>query len=223
MRSDKSSRPSAYERAQRTRAYFESVYPARESNAGRGWARAHEERRVAVVREWIQQYRATDVLDVGCGDGYFLEAVLPSYVSRVRVEDLVPARVSEAARRVGGAGRTVEAAVADVNEPAHDGDMFDVVLAIGVTDYNPNWDEIIANLCRRARNTVIVDFPMAGGLRGVARKLWLRWHDVTLRCTTLEELQPLLARHAREIETVDLGLNCAVRMTPGPPAKTSTG
>ena len=126
----------------------------------------------------------------------------------------MPARVSEAARRIGSAGRTVEAAVADINEPAHDGDTFDVVLAIGVTDYNPNWDAIIANLCRRARGTVIVDFPIAGGLRAVARKSWLRWHGVTLRRTTLEELRPMLARHARDIETVDLGLNCAVKMTP---------
>ena len=214
MRSDKSDRPSTRARAQRTRAYFESVYPARESNAGRSWARAHEDRRIAVVRDWMQQCGGTDVLDVGCGDGFFLEAVLPSRIRRVRVEDLVPARVSEAARRIGSAGRTVEAAVADINEPAHDGDTFDVVLAIGVTDYNPNWDAIIANLCRRARGTVIVDFPIGGGLRAVARKSWLRWHGMTLRRTTLEELRPMLARHARDIETVDLGLNCAAKMTP---------
>jgi len=163
----------------------------------------------------MQECRGTDVLDVGCGDGCFLEAVLTPHVRRIRVEDLVPARVSEAARRVGGAGRTVEAAVADINEPARDGDAFDVVLAIGVTDYNPNWDAIIANLCRRARHTVIVDFPIARGMRGAARRLWLGWHGVTLRSTTLEELRPLLARHAGAIEVVDLGLNYTVRLTPG--------
>jgi len=219
MHSDKSNLSSAHEHALRTRAYFESVYPARDSSAG--WARADEQRRIALVRDWIEQCRGTEVLDVGCGDGYFLEAVLPPHVRRVRVEDLVPARVAEATGRIRCAGRTVDGAVADINEPAGDGDTFDVVLAIGVTDYNSNWNAIIANLCRRARSTVIVDFPMTSIVRGAARKLWLRWHGVTLRWTTVEELRPLLAGYARDVELVNLGLNCAVRLTPSvlePPA-----
>lgn len=202
--------------ARAIRSYFETVYPSRHSIASGSLFRLGEKERIAVLREWMSDCDCTEVLDIGCGDGVLLEAVLPPDTRRVRVEDIVPARVREAARRIDRPDRIVEAAVADINLPAAEAATFDVVLAIGVLDYNPDWEAIIERIWRRTRGTLIVDFPRAAGFRSLIRKLWLRMHDVECRFTGLAQLEALLEPYAQRSLVTSLSHNWLARISVTP-------
>ena len=194
-----------------TRAYFETVYPSRDSPLNGIQFRLGERERISAVRTLLYGRDCSEVLDVGCGDGVFLHAVLPPEARRVRVEDIVPARVSEAAKRVQQRERVVEAAIADINAPPAVGTTFDVVIAVGVLDYNPDWHNIIPRLLRRSRGTLIVDFPNAACVYAENRRAWLRSHGLECRYIALGELQSLLGAYAHVV-VKDLQYNWLVRI-----------
>lgn len=199
--------------AQAIRTYFETVYPPRQSPSNGTQFRRGEAERIAVVREWLSHCDSSEVLDVGCGDGVFLDSVLPSRTRRVRVEDIVPARVSEAVKHLERPGRIVEAAVADINVPSVSDETFDVVLVIGVLDYNPDWREIIPRLLLRSRKTLIVDFPSASCDYAEQRKSWLGEHGLDCRFVALAELQALLEPYAESVAIESLPYNWMVRIS----------
>lgn len=178
---------------QAIRKYFETVYPPRQASSKVTLFRRGEADRIATVRKLLRDSNCTKVLDVGCGDGFFLDAVLPPYTEYVRVEDIVPSRLVEAVRRVKRPNRVVESGIADVNDPPVDDTTFDVVMAIGVLDYNPDWHAIVPRLLRRAHGMLIVDFPNVRCAHARQRALWLRSHGVKCRFVSRFELDGLVA------------------------------
>jgi SAM-dependent methyltransferase len=151
-------------------AYFDRIYPARSTLAGRLLSRHGERERIRIVREWLPSAGGLSVLDAGCGDGEFLAAALTGRPARLRLEDVSLRAVDQAARTLAGRAEALEAAVADamVAEPGG----FDAVLAVGVLDYQPDPAWAVARLLRRSRGVLIVSLPRRDHPRNWARRAW---------------------------------------------------
>jgi SAM-dependent methyltransferase len=150
--------------------YFDRTYPSRSTLAGRLLSRHGERERVRIVRAWLPSADGHSVLDAGCGDGAFLAAVLAGRPARLRLEDLSPRAVEQAARTLAGRADALETAVADAMEAEPGG--FDAVLAIGVLDYQPDPARALRRLLLRSRGVVIVSLPRRDHPRNWARRAW---------------------------------------------------
>lgn len=183
--------------------YFRDHYPRRRVP----WFRAGEDARRDVIGSWLASVTG-HVLDVGTGDGSFLADVLPPRVDAITLIDLAPRPLGEAADRLAGrAGivRTIDGDVEDVAPP-----VADVVLAFGITDYLSDWTGIVERLRGRAREFVIVDFPRAGAVRTLARRVWLHWHDVALHTGTRADVSAAFGASV-DLEITDTSLHWIAR------------
>jgi len=150
--------------------YFDRVYPSRSSLAGRLLFRHGERERVRIVRAWLPSAAGLAVLDAGCGDGEFLAAALTGRPARLRLEDISPRAVEQAARTLAGRADALEDAVADAMEAEPGG--FDAVLSVGVLDYQADPGRALRRLLPRSRGVVIVSVPRRDHPRNWARRLW---------------------------------------------------
>ncbi|MEW6751153.1 MAG: class I SAM-dependent methyltransferase [Candidatus Latescibacterota bacterium] len=167
--------------------YFLRRYPGRERWLGSQLFRAGEAARRRAVRRALPGLDGLDVLDVGCGDGVFLSSVVEGRPRLLRLEDLVVACVQAAQRRMRGRAERVESGVVDSARTV-DERTFDVVMAIGVADYQRDWVRFIGRLLRRTRGRLIIDVPRTDDLRNQVRRLWLWGYGIRLQTATRRAL-----------------------------------
>jgi polysaccharide deacetylase family protein (PEP-CTERM system associated) len=161
------------------RAYFEEVYPSRESSWGKWLFRRGQSRRLRLIREWLPDTAGLSILDAGCGDGETLAAALGGRPACIRLEDISARAIREASHRLtGGAGR-LSAGVMDATMA--DAEGYDVVLAIGIFEYQADLAGAVATLLRRTEGVLIGTVSARHHPRNWLRKLWLLAHGVDLR------------------------------------------
>lgn len=191
--------------------YFSAHYPPGRRLAGLPLRRG-EDHRAAAVRRWVPRWDGVSVLDAGCGDGAFLHGVMRGRPARLRLEDVSAAQVQRAAGRLAGRAHALEAEVADVCAPGRPGG-FDVVLALGVSDYVADWRGLVRALLDRASGTVIVDFPRSGRAHHLLRRWWLSLHGVRLSTGSRAGVQAVLADCGARAEIVPLPVHWLVRIS----------
>jgi SAM-dependent methyltransferase len=134
--------------------------------------------RIRHVRHWISSTRNLEVLDAGCGDGRFLMAILSGPPRSVRLVDLVAKNVETAVANLRGSARVVEGVVADAL--IGDGHRFDIVLAIGMLDYQRDWQRALSVLAGLSRGVLVADLPRACHPRNLLRYIWLGLNGIRL-------------------------------------------
>ncbi|MBT6149240.1 MAG: methyltransferase domain-containing protein [Gemmatimonadetes bacterium] len=164
-------------------SYFRGRYPSRDHWAGSRLFRSGEAARRSVVRDSLPELDGLDVLDVGCGDGVFLSSVVKGKPRLLRLEDLVPEFTQCAHDRMRDQAEHVEVGVVDSCHTECE-KTFDVVLAIGVTDYQHDWVHFIEELLRRTTGRLIVDVPRERDLLNQLRRLWLWLHGIRLQTSS---------------------------------------
>lgn len=148
------------------------------------------------IRAWLPAVAGRSVLDAGCGDGSFLAKLLdPAAAGRplaIRLEDLTAANLNLAMTRLNGRADVVEAAVHDSCATGR-ADGHDVVLAVGMLDYWPDWPQRLAHLVSRSRALTVATLPVPSGLHYRTRRLWLARHRISLPRITRHDLHGALA------------------------------
>jgi methionine biosynthesis protein MetW len=121
--------------------------------------------RARIVAEFVQP--GWSVLDLGCGDGSFLEC-LQREVPGIRVRG---ADVSETALAKARA-RGIDAARLDLTEP--DAEVprgYDVITALEVIEHVPDAEAVVRKAAAAARRFVIVSVPNLGFIESRLRRL----------------------------------------------------
>lgn len=167
-----------------------------------------------MVRAWVPSTRGLAVLDAGCGDGVFLAECLSGAPARIRLEDVSPRALAQAARALAGAAGEVEGAAVDVLEG--DAREFDLVLAIGILDYQTDPAHALRRLAARSRGTLIATIPRAGHPRNWLRRLWLAARGLPLSLATRGEAGRLARSLGRPFEIRRCRLEWALRVEPAP-------
>jgi SAM-dependent methyltransferase len=163
--------------------YFRERYPSRDQWVGAHVFRSGEADRRRAVRRSLPDLDGLDVLDVGCGDGVFLSSVVEGRPRLLRLEDLVPKFVRAAHSRLSDRADRIEIGVVD-SADADNEQTFDIVLAMGVTDYQRDWVRFVTRLLRRTSGRLIIDVPREDDLLNQLRRLWLRLHGIHLQTST---------------------------------------
>lgn len=196
--------------------YFSDRYPQKARVAGIPVLRRGEEQRLELVRRWVPRWDGIAVLDAGCGDGAFLERAMTGTPARLALEDVSAAQVARAAERLAGRADCVETRAADVCAPGASG-CFDVVLALGVSDYVADWPALVRALMARSAGMVIADFPRRGRPHHLLRTVWLALHGVRLATGSRARMDAVLRECGARAEIVPLPLHWMVRIHAGTP------
>jgi ubiquinone/menaquinone biosynthesis C-methylase UbiE len=121
----------------------------------------------AAVRAALGDWRGGTVLDVGGGHAQ-LTPLLRTLASDVLVFGS-DARSLERVRREFPECATATGDLLDMPFAAR---TFDVVVAVRLLPHVRNWQRLLAELCRVARATVIVDYPRVSGFNGLTPLLF---------------------------------------------------
>lgn len=189
MPSDKPDGP-ARDAKQRSRAAFDRQAPEYDGGAcGRHARRLHPDVMAAVAG-----LAFTDVLDVGCGTGATLEALLRAYPgTRAAGIDLSPRMVEVARARLEGSARVQ---VADAEHlPAGDASV-DLVICVDSLHHYPDPAAALAEMHRVSRpggSLVIGEWRVAAILRPLMNWLLPRLPEGDVRIYSEEELIRLAA------------------------------
>lgn len=166
--------------------YFSNSYPRRSFWANLLFRRG-EGQRISTLKRWLSGCQFTSLLDVGCGDGYFLSQSLPGKIELMRLEDINPGNIRLASARLNKMAGKLEVAATD-SFLCHDTRQYDVVLAIGLLDYYSDWPHILETLLKRTKQVMIFDCPRANTLHSVLRKVWLLLHNISLSTIAEREI-----------------------------------
>ena len=171
--------------------YFAKHYPKRRSRLARLLFRRGEPERLAFVRALVPYTEGMRILDAGCGDGSFLSRALHGSPSSIHLEDLVPEQLEIAYQQLLYKTDTITTGVCD-SKSHTDADGYDLILALGISDYEPDWQALVAGLSARCRGELIIDFPKTGTLQGLVRRIWLRRHHLRLHAASKSEIEETL-------------------------------
>jgi len=109
------------------------------------------QRRADLLEQWITLPPGQRALDAGCGHGLHL-AKLAKQGARITGLDISPAMLSRARLALDQAGfPDAELLCADVNSREFQSETFDLVLAIGMLDYLPDWNRVLRRLASWTR------------------------------------------------------------------------
>lgn len=192
--------------------YFEQRYPERDPDAPQEKFRKDEEGRSGALEQLLPRH-ADSICDIGCGDGLLLASLLqrvqcrPSHIHLVELSARFLGLAQHNLVSSGAAITTENCAVAECAEQT-----FDVVLAIGVSDYVADWSDLLSRLIARAGDTLLVDFPKSTPPRHILRRLWLRLHGIQLHTIARAALVALLDRYPIEYRIVDSRYNHIVKI-----------
>ena len=141
-----------------------------------------------IVVSWVREAQPTAILDVGGGHGQ-LAVPLARGGNKVTVlgSDPVCARRIDAEVRAG----SIQFVVGNVIALPFPDKSFDVVISVRLLPHCERWPDLIRELCRVARKTVIVDYPVQSKLSsllfGVKKRLegntrtWLAFRHAVVR------------------------------------------
>ena len=119
-----------------------------------------------VIAEFAGVLTGKTALDVGTGTGRaaLIMAGAGAAVTAVdaSAEMLRVARARADHRRAG-----IRFEVGDAHHLAHPDGAFDVAVSLRVLMHTPGWRQCVAELCRVARQRVIVDFPATGSVASI--------------------------------------------------------
>lgn len=142
-----------------------------------------------IVVSWVREAQADAILDVGGGHGQ-LAVPLARAGNKVTVlgSDAACSRRIEAEVREG----KIQFVVGNVIALPFPDRSFDVVISVRLLPHCERWPELIRELCRVARKSVVVDYPVESKLSsllfGVKKKLegntrtWLSFRHAVVRC-----------------------------------------
>jgi 2-polyprenyl-3-methyl-5-hydroxy-6-metoxy-1,4-benzoquinol methylase len=173
------------------RRYFDEVYPARTGTRAVLFFRHGEAERIRVLRTLLPDTTDMTFLDAGCGDGVCLEAAMRGAPQLLRLEDICLTALSSAVHRLRSVAQKLEYEVVDTFEAQTVG--YDVVLAIGLLDYQEDLSRRLGTLLNRSRGVLIVSIPRADRFRNWLRMVWLRLHGLRLQMRTRRQIYRLAA------------------------------
>jgi SAM-dependent methyltransferase len=129
-----------------------------------------------MLRGWLTSTEGLSILDAGCGDGQLLSEILCGRPASVRLED-ISARATESARsRLSGAAAMITAVVGDATTIESRG--FDLVLAVGMLDYQRSVEDGLLRLLCRTDGVLIATVPRIAHPRNWLRYVWFTWHGI---------------------------------------------
>jgi ubiquinone/menaquinone biosynthesis C-methylase UbiE len=146
------------------------------------------------------------VLDVGTGTGRAALA-LAARGARVTGVDASPEMLRVARERAGARGIDAVFAPGDAHALPFDDRAFDVTVCLRVLMHAPDWVRCVAELCRVARNRVVLDYPSAlsaAALQAAARHVAARFGvcGEAYRVLPLRAVRRELARHGFRVTAV---------------------
>ena len=124
--------------------------------------------------EHIKNSDAESVLDVGCGSGRYLAAFAKLGVKRMVGIDLSQPMLDLAAQYVVEVGHSNTQLVRTDFDTFVSDERFDVVVAMGFFDYQPDPVSVLRKMRGLARHSVIASFPSRHWLRTPVRQV--RYH-----------------------------------------------
>ena len=114
--------------------------------------------------ELVQSRNPSEILEVGCGEGYVLQALRASGVRcPMHGIDFSATAVADAQRRVPDATFAVE----DARELAQSGRRYDLVLMIEVLEHLPDAQYMLSVLAKLSKRSVVVSVPWEPFFRGL--------------------------------------------------------
>lgn len=116
---------------------------------------------------------------VGCGDGKFLSSIISGYPKKIVIEDISSSNISEAYQNLKNKAEDVEKHVC--NSLIAEFGNFDLVLAIGIFDYYPNWKNFLKKLLLHSQECIIISLPRIDHLRNWVRFVWFLIHGIQLQ------------------------------------------
>lgn len=157
-----------------------------------------------VLFDFLGEVRGCAILDVGTGTGRAAIA-LAGHGARVRGVDASSEMLAVARRRADAAGVDIEFTTGDAHALALDAGAVDVAVSLRVLMHTPGWQQCIAELCRVARQRVIVDFPAAASaalVQSLARRWGLARDREAYRVFTVREVRDAFASHGFDLARV---------------------
>jgi 2-polyprenyl-3-methyl-5-hydroxy-6-metoxy-1,4-benzoquinol methylase len=116
------------------------------------------------LTELVRARAPSEILEVGCGEGFVLSALREAGVScPMHGIDFSESAIAEAQRRVPDATFSVE----DANTLANDGRRYDLVLMIEVLEHLPDPQRMLSLLERLAKRHVVLSVPWEPFFRGL--------------------------------------------------------
>jgi SAM-dependent methyltransferase len=129
-----------------------------------------EGERIKIVRRSLPPLEGRSVLDAGCGNGACLSCSLNSRPRSLHLEDTSELAVTAAANKLAGSAETLSTAVADSFQAYSAG--FDVILGIGLLDYQSDLTSALQRLVTRSSGMLLVTVPRGDKLRNWVRYVW---------------------------------------------------
>jgi ubiquinone/menaquinone biosynthesis C-methylase UbiE len=170
-----------------------------------------------VLSEFLGDVRGTRVLDVGTGTGRAALS-LAARGARVSGVDASSEMLRVARARAEAAGLAIAWSAGDAHHLAFDDRSVDAAVSLRVLMHTLGWEACVAELCRVARQKVVVDYPSAtsaASLHAVARRVRTRVSRLApgrpatagrprtdleaYRVFTLRRLRRAFARHGFEV------------------------
>ena len=107
--------------------------------------------------------KAGTLIDVGCGEGYWLELLSKRTQLRLSGSDVSPVRLNIAKENL--SGKDISLKVADILHLPFGEGSFDQVTALEVLEHLPNWQDGLNELSRIASKKVIATVPYGETLK----------------------------------------------------------
>jgi 2-polyprenyl-3-methyl-5-hydroxy-6-metoxy-1,4-benzoquinol methylase len=169
-----------------------------------------EQRRLAIIRDFMGDVSGLDVLEVGSGGGHVLEMFPAARLTALDVSDVYLDLVR---RRL--AGYDVRFVKGEVEKSGLAPESFDRIICTEVLEHVVDPDSVLAAIARLLRPTgvavvTVPNDPLIERVKGVLRRAPLRWlvgdriewggEDYHLHRWTPSEFERLLSRHLHVVE-----------------------
>ena len=165
------------------------------------------ERQQQHLIDWLGELAGMKVLDVGAGTG---RAAIPLSVAGARVvaADASEAMLAEARRKAEAAGAELAFERCDAMALPFGDRAFDTVLCLRVLLHVRDWRLALAEACRCAACTLVLDFPPRWSLASLQMPVravasLFRPAVQRFRLFSLRQIRRLLARHGFAVRRVD--------------------
>lgn len=100
--------------------------------------------------------REGSLLDIGCGEGFWLHLLAERYQLQLQGIDVSAVRLASARRRLDD---SISLVVEDAHNLACDNDSFDQVTILETLEHIPRWQEVVRESVRVARKQVVITIP----------------------------------------------------------------